>query len=104
MADHDLSEELEAVRSDIGKLRSDMGGVAEALRDVTRTRAEEAREGLASMASSVRDEIRRNVENVRERGRGVVDEVETRIEQRPLTSLLIAFGAGLLLGKLLDRS
>ncbi|MBI5443912.1 MAG: hypothetical protein HY900_22225 [Deltaproteobacteria bacterium] len=100
MAEHELEKEFEAVRADITKLRADLGGVTEALREMTKARAEGAREGLSSLAGTVREEVRRGLE----RGRKSVETVEDRIEQQPVVSLLIAFGAGLLLGKVLDRS
>jgi ElaB/YqjD/DUF883 family membrane-anchored ribosome-binding protein len=71
--------------------------------------AETLRDDLSAMAEIVRKEVRREVERVREaagdlvdRGREKADEmresVSERVRERPLTSLLIAGGIGLLLG------
>jgi ElaB/YqjD/DUF883 family membrane-anchored ribosome-binding protein len=104
MAEHDLGKELDAVREDMAKLRSDLGSVAEALRDVTRERAEAAKSGLRDLTGNVREELRKSFDGVRDRSRKSMESMEEQIEQKPLMSLLVAFGAGMLLGKLLDRS
>jgi ElaB/YqjD/DUF883 family membrane-anchored ribosome-binding protein len=43
------------------------------------------------------------VHELRENGAAFATTVQHEIEERPLTSMAVAFGAGFLLGKLLDR-
>ena len=71
-------------------------------------------EALSGTADSVRKEVRREIERVREaagemvdRGRESVERVREnvsdRVRERPLTSVLIAGGIGVLLGMLVAR-
>ena len=69
---------------------------------------------LSGMADTARKEVRRELERVREkagemmdRGRESVERVREsvsdRVRERPLTSVLVAGGIGLLLGMLVAR-
>ena len=81
-----------------------------------RSGAEEStlKDDLAGVAESARKDVRRELERVREkagelveRGRESVERaresVSDRVRERPLTSVLIAGGVGLLLGMLVAR-
>ena len=103
MAETNLSREMESLREDLAKLREDFAGVAEALKDAGHKKAEGAREGLADLLSSVREEIKGALDQARDKGKKSVENVGHQIEERPLTSLLTAFGVGFVLAKLLDR-
>jgi ElaB/YqjD/DUF883 family membrane-anchored ribosome-binding protein len=104
MAERDLGKEMEALKEDMAKLRGDLAGIAEALKDAGRGRVEAAKGTLAELADALREELRRGLEGAKEKSRKSVDTVEQQIEQRPLLSLLAAFGVGVFLGKFLDRS
>ena len=81
-----------------------------------RSGAEEStlKDDLAGVAESARKDVRRELERVREkagemmdRGRESVERVREsvsdRVRERPLTSVLVAGGIGLLLGMLVAR-
>jgi ElaB/YqjD/DUF883 family membrane-anchored ribosome-binding protein len=89
MADSDLSKEIETLRADVAKLRTDLSGIAVSLKDLGKGR--------------VKEELRKGMEGARDRGKKSVETVEQQIEQRPLLALLAAFGVGVVLGKILDR-
>ncbi|MDW7711579.1 MAG: hypothetical protein SCH98_14010 [Deferrisomatales bacterium] len=99
----DLSREMEALRADLGKLRADFAGVAEALKDAGHKRADGVREGLADLLHSVREELQSALDHGKDTGKKSVEAVGHQIGQRPLASLLTAFGVGFVLAKLLDR-
>lgn len=103
MAERDLDKEMEALRADLGRLREDLAGVVEALKESGKARADSARDGLNDLLEKVQDEFRGVMKNVREKGKDSVQTVEHQIEQRPLLSLVAAFGLGVVLAKLLDR-
>lgn len=103
MAESELKREMEALRADLAKLREDFGGVADALKEAGHKKADGVREGLADLLHSVREELRSVLDQGKDKGKKSVEAVENQIEQRPLTSLLTAFGVGFVLAKLLDR-
>jgi ElaB/YqjD/DUF883 family membrane-anchored ribosome-binding protein len=103
MAERDFEKEFEALRSDLGKVRADLAGVVEALKDSGKARAEAAKDSLGELLGRFQEEFREALGVAREKGRSSVETVEHQMEQRPLLSLFAAFGAGLLLGKILDR-
>ena len=49
---------------------------------------------------NVKEKLRQGLEQTREQGKRAVETVGYQIEERPLISLLVAFGAGLLVGML----
>lgn len=103
MAERDLNNEMEALRADVTKLRTDLGNIAQALKEVGKGKAEDARSSVSELASTLREELLRALEGAKDRGKRSVATVEETIEDRPFLTLLTAFGAGILLGKLLDR-
>jgi len=103
MAERDLNKEMETLRDDMAKLRTDLSAIADTLKDVGRGRVDEAKASLSSLAESLKEELRKGLEGARDRSKKSVETVEQQIEQRPLLSLLAAFGFGVLLGKILDR-
>lgn len=80
-----LREDLDAVRADIARL-------AESLKTAT---GDTARAGVGA--------ARLGAERARVQADEWASELGRRIEERPYGSVLVAFGVGLLLGKLFDR-
>ena len=103
MAESELSREMETLRADLAKLRADFAGVTDALKEAGQKKAETAREGLADLLKSLRDELGGVLDQARDKGKRSVETVGHQIEERPLASLLTAFGVGFILAKLLDR-
>jgi ElaB/YqjD/DUF883 family membrane-anchored ribosome-binding protein len=80
----DLQSEMAALKNDLGKVKADLRGIADAL--MTQGR---------SSAGAVR-------ERVQERLDTGMETVQEYIEERPITSLLVVLGVGLIIGKLLN--
>lgn len=85
MADRSLEKEFDVLKNDLGSLKDDVSNIAKSL----------ARKGSAQLNDAVDGGKARL-----EAGVGVLEE---QITARPLTSLLLAFGLGILLGKLTQR-
>ena len=93
MATNDeLTKELEAVKQDLSALRRDIGGLSDAVRTAGGQKGEAAYE-----------RVRERGEALRQQGEDVLDRVGHRIDERPTTSVLTAFGTGLLAGMLLNQ-
>jgi ElaB/YqjD/DUF883 family membrane-anchored ribosome-binding protein len=93
---HQSKSEFDTVRDDLTKLSNDIASLAAALKDGA---TDTAREQLAA----ARDRFERLTEEAKSRGEEHLDNLAATIEERPLTSVLIAFGVGIILGRLLDR-
>jgi ElaB/YqjD/DUF883 family membrane-anchored ribosome-binding protein len=91
-AGSNAGEDLEALKRDFAALRKDMAAMMSSMGDAANSQKKRAFTAAGEKA-----------EQLKEKGGKIVRSVEGEIEARPLTSVGIAFGAGFLLGKLLDR-
>jgi ElaB/YqjD/DUF883 family membrane-anchored ribosome-binding protein len=102
-AERSLDKEFDALRADMEALRKDLaallGAVGDAASDELKSRGGRAR----AAATRARAALGEAAEEAERRGTESLASLEQRIEERPLASVLIAFGVGLLVGKLLER-
>jgi ElaB/YqjD/DUF883 family membrane-anchored ribosome-binding protein len=91
-----VENEFDTVKDDLAKLRSDISQLSATLKDLTSDTVRQQIETIRTRVDSITGEAR-------QQGREVLDDLTDRIEEKPLASVLIAFGAGLLIGRLLDR-
>lgn len=106
MAESELQEELERLRSDFATLRADVADLVHMLRELGIEKAEGLHSSLQEEIRSRREELRRRLGDARSRSKRAIDEtleeLEEEIEQRPLTSLFAAFGLGFMIAKFMD--
>lgn len=103
MATRNLDQELDTLRADLGKIRDDIASLTRSLGEAATAEAKAGGERLSEAAHAARDRAQRFAESARAQGEEGIAAVERRIEQNPFSSVLIAFGVGLVIGKLLDR-
>jgi len=85
-ADYDkLKEDLSAVRADLASLTESLSAMAKA----------QGHEGVEALQGAAKQ--------AQAQARNTADSVGQHIAERPLSSVLVAFGVGLLLGRLLNR-
>jgi len=91
------------VKSDVEALRSDFKQVKEDLLNLTRTfsqfTARQAGDGVADLRQA-RERAEAHLRQVAGEAR---DSLEQQVKEKPLGTLLIAFGVGLLIGKTMSR-
>ncbi len=102
MADEELRAELEALKEDLARLRADLGGLVEALKEAGAERVEGYRERAAEELRRRREAVEERLGAARERGRQAVEELGEGVGEHPISSLLAAFGVGFILARLLD--
>lgn len=85
MVDRSLDKEFDVLKNDLGTLKEDVANIAKLL----------ARKGTAQLNEAV--------DGGKARVQAGVDVLEEQVTARPLTSLLLAFGIGILLGKITQR-
>lgn len=91
MADQLSNTDIAALQSEIKQLRADFAKIAGTMREIASNRVSEAGQQMQQSSEKVWTEVKRQAGNV---GR--------EIEDRPVASALTAFGAGILLGLLLN--
>ena len=101
---HGVADELDSLKDDMSRLRQDLAGLAEALLRLGRTEAGDAKDHIAKEAQKGIAGLRSAVNGARNAGSQAIDTIEEQITDRPVTSLIIAFAAGLIFGKVMNRS
>ncbi|MDH3771988.1 MAG: hypothetical protein OET79_13515 [Nitrospirota bacterium] len=106
-ANRNLEEEFDTLKAGVDTLRKDISSRAnsfgDAATDEIRTRGRRARSAVGratDRASEVWDDTTNQASR---RGREGVAAVERQIEERPFISVLLAFGIGVVIGKLINR-
>lgn len=89
MATQASNEELQA---QLTALREDFAGLTKTLKDMSSAYAEEGQARVKNAADRVQQQAKDSY------GR-----VQNEVETHPMSSVAIAFGVGLVLGKILDR-
>ncbi len=89
MATQASNDELQA---QLNALREDFAGLTKTLKDMSAAYAEEGQARVKNAADKVQQQAKDSY------GR-----VQSEVEAHPLSSVAIAFGIGLVLGKILDR-
>ena len=101
------ADELKALKEDFERLRSDMGSLLRSLHGAGADKLGDAKERLKRAAerfeSQAEQQFQAAYDTVRESGKKAADFSRDQIEKRPLTSVLVAFAAGFLIGKLTRR-
>jgi ElaB/YqjD/DUF883 family membrane-anchored ribosome-binding protein len=102
-----LEEEFDALKAGVDNLRNEIsslvGSLGDAATDEIRTRGRRARAAVGRVtdrAGKVWDDATNDASR---RGREGAAAVEHQIEQRPFISILLAFGVGMVIGKLINR-
>ena len=91
-AEETLKREIDSLKADLTALRTDFKDLGKDMASAARTGAEAAK-----------DRIRSAVDSAKEHGEDAAKKLKGQIEEKPLTSVVVAFGAGILLGALLKR-
>lgn len=96
MTSRNIEGEFDTVKEDLAKLRADLANLSTALKDATS-------DTVQDQIAQIRGRIDDLTGEAKIQGRQTLDDLTTRIEEKPLASVLVAFGVGLLIGRLLDR-
>jgi len=91
MADEPTADIAE-LQTEIKQLRADFAKIAGTMREIASNRVAGAGQQVQDSTDKVWAEVKRQAENV-----------SREIEERPVVSAVTAFGAGILLGLLLNR-
>ena len=102
-ASHNLRDDLDALKADLGVLKDDLRTFAADATHTARHGASEVRVRAGQAAAALRDKGRAAYDAAKEKGEWAKDQVEGQIQDHPFTSVGIAFGVGILIGALIAR-
>jgi ElaB/YqjD/DUF883 family membrane-anchored ribosome-binding protein len=106
-ANRNLEEEFDTLKTGLDTLRKDISSLVNSFGDTAtdevKTRGRRARTAVGRVTDRAGEVWDDAANEASRRGRAGVAAVEQQIEERPFISLLLAFGVGLLICKLLDR-
>ena len=103
MTSRNVEQEFDTLKADFGKLSGDLANLTAALRDLTAEGAQDYLAKLRAATDHANGEIHGAAAALGARGREGLDAAVAHVRERPLTSILICFGLGLVIGKLIDR-
>lgn len=106
-ADARVNEDIEALKRDLCRLGADLREVPSRIRGYSRSRIMRSRQRLRDRIMGIedraKDHIRGTSAALRDEGHYVADTWRGGIEHRPITSMAIAFAAGVLFASLVER-
>jgi len=103
MPARNVEQEFDALKLDFAKLGTDLMGLTEAMRGLTTTEVQEHLAKLRAVMGHANDDVEAAALALSARGRKGVAVAAQCIGERPLTSILVCFGLGVVIGKLFDR-
>ena len=106
-ANRNLEEEFDTLKAGLDTLRKDIcslvSSFGDAATDEVKTPGRRARAAVGRVHRPGGRGVGRRHERGEPRGREGVAAVKQQIEERPVISLLVAFGVGVVIGKLINR-
>lgn len=96
-------QELDAVKEHIQNLRTELATLTTHIKGLSGAKLEQAQLAGSLKIEELGADLQRAADALRQQGQATVAQVENTIREKPLISLLAAFGAGILIARLLER-
>jgi ElaB/YqjD/DUF883 family membrane-anchored ribosome-binding protein len=103
MAQNELQDELAQLRKDLDGVRGDLAKLAKTSGSAAESGVQAARERLEAETEELLERLRGAASSAGEKGRSVMEGVEREVGEKPITSLLTAFGVGAVVGWIASR-
>ena len=95
--------EVDAIKAHIEALRTELAMLTKHLKNLSSSTLERAQTAGTLKIEELGADLERAAAALRQQGQASVAQVENAIREKPLLSLLAAFGAGFLIARLLER-
>jgi ElaB/YqjD/DUF883 family membrane-anchored ribosome-binding protein len=99
-----MSTQTDPIKQDIAELRAALEKIAKDVASVSESMAADLKDSVGRRAKDVKDGAQAVARDAIETGRQSGEAVAESVRQHPVSSLLIALGAGLVIGQLLSRN
>ena len=97
----DLRAEINEIRSDLRKLRTDVGGLVRTLKDAGVKEVRDAGAAARTESHNRFDQLKRAVDQAGECGSAALERARHQVQQRPFLMIAGALAAGYVLGTIL---
>jgi ElaB/YqjD/DUF883 family membrane-anchored ribosome-binding protein len=102
-----LSSDKDALKADIEKMRNDLGEMLGSIGSFSKEKIMDTQNRLRTAIEDIqgrtKDRLKGTSQVVKDRGYKAMEKSRRGIEHRPLTSIIIAFVAGMLLASIVHR-
>jgi ElaB/YqjD/DUF883 family membrane-anchored ribosome-binding protein len=102
----DINKDVDLLRSDVRRVRADVAGIVHSAKSRSRNTVMETGDRIRGIMADLRDRTKERVrdksEAVKDRGYETVENWRSGIGHRPLTSLIVAFAAGLVFAAIVN--
>ncbi len=98
-----MASEAETLKKDIEELRGSIEKLSKDVSSIGQSMAKDIKARAGETAENVRDGAKATVRQIGEKGKQGAEAVENTVRERPFQSLLVAFGAGLLISQLIRK-
>ena len=95
------NEEIDALKDDIARLREDIAKLASSVLGAASDTLDDARARVNGKSQEARDKVMGKMNEGIDHGKQFLDDLDTQVTRHPVGSVLIAFGVGLLIAKIL---
>jgi ElaB/YqjD/DUF883 family membrane-anchored ribosome-binding protein len=96
-------QELDAVKDHIQALRSELATLTTHIKGLSSAKLEQAQTAGTLKFEELSADLQRAADAIRQQGQASIAQFENTVREKPLISLLAAFGAGVLVARLLER-
>jgi len=103
MSTRNVEQEFDTLKMDFGKLSSDLVSLTQSLRELTGRSAEDYAAKLRAGVGHATDEVEAAAAALKTHGCEGMAVVARQMRERPLASILIGFGLGVLIGNLVVK-
>lgn len=101
--ERDIDREVENLRKELSALREEFSAQMDDWRKQAEDEAAGVVAGVKESLGEARARVREGLGSAGTYGKQMYDQVRSKVEERPMASALVAFGIGLILGKMLER-
>lgn len=98
-----MASETDTLKKDMADLRASIDALTKDVSTMSRSFADDAKNGASKKAEELRDNINKVAGQARDKSKESVEAVSTSVAENPLRSLVFAFGAGVVISQLLQR-
>ena len=103
MSDNSVRTEFDGLRADFTQMRGDLADLTKAIGEMTSQEAKDRLTDLKHAGKTVRRQFHRAVDGAETLRQSGATAIEQQINERPLAIMALAFGVGLLIGKVAHR-
>ena len=103
MSARNVEHEFDTLKADFNKLSSDLVNLTDIMRGLAGQDAQAYLAKMRTVVGQANEGVEATAAALSARGRQGIASVEHQIRERPLTSILICLGLGMIVGKLINR-